>query len=63
MRRRARAAGRRIQLSYSNCAFQPSEVRAPAGKSVLFRIKNHDAKAMEFEKQIAASGESRCREE
>jgi plastocyanin len=38
-----------IQLSYSNGAFQPSEVRAPAGKLVVFRIKNHDAKAMEFE--------------
>jgi plastocyanin len=49
MRRRARAAGGRIQLSYSNGAFQPSEVRAPAGKRVLFRITNHDAKAMEFE--------------
>ena len=38
-----------IQLSYSNGAFQPSEVRAPTDKPVVFRIKNLDAKAMEFE--------------
>src|SRR6516162_4115276 len=38
-----------VQLSYSNGAFQPSEVRAPADKPVVFRVKNLDAKAMEFE--------------
>ncbi|MDE2472439.1 MAG: cupredoxin domain-containing protein [Bradyrhizobium sp.] len=38
-----------VQLSYSNGAFQPSEVRASADKPVVFRIKNLDGKAMEFE--------------
>src|SRR5215831_6738678 len=38
-----------IEISYSNGQFQPSEVRAPADKPVVFRIKNLDAKAMEFE--------------
>ena len=38
-----------IQLSYSGGQFQPSEVRAPKDKPVVFRIKNLDAKAMEFE--------------
>jgi heme/copper-type cytochrome/quinol oxidase subunit 2 len=38
-----------IQLTYSNGAFQPSEVRAPADRPVVFRVKNQDAKAMEFE--------------
>jgi len=38
-----------IQITYSNGQFQPSEVRAPADKPVVFRIKNLDGKAMEFE--------------
>jgi heme/copper-type cytochrome/quinol oxidase subunit 2 len=38
-----------IQLTYSNSQFQPSEVRAPADRPVVFRVKNLDAKAMEFE--------------
>ena len=38
-----------VRLSYSNGAFQPNEVRAPADKAVIFRVKNLDAKAMEFE--------------
>ena len=38
-----------IQLSYSNGQFQPSVVRAPADQPVVFRIKNLDGKAMEFE--------------
>jgi hypothetical protein len=38
-----------IQISYSNGQFQPREVRAPADKAVVFRIKNLDGKAMEFE--------------
>src|SRR6185437_13311949 len=38
-----------VQLSYSNGAFQPSEVRAPAERPVVFRVRNLDAKAMEFE--------------
>jgi hypothetical protein len=38
-----------IQLSYSNGQFQPSQVSAPADKPISFRVKNLDAKAMEFE--------------
>ena len=38
-----------VHLTYANGAFQPSEVRAPANKPVVFRVKNLDAKAMEFE--------------
>jgi heme/copper-type cytochrome/quinol oxidase subunit 2 len=38
-----------IQLTYSKGQFQPSEVRAPADKPIAFRVKNLDAKAMEFE--------------
>ena len=38
-----------IQVTYSNGQFQPSQVRAPADKPILFRVKNLDAKAMEFE--------------
>ena len=53
-----------IQLTYSKGQFQPSEVRAPADKPITFRVKNLEAKAMEFEskslrveKVIAAGGE------
>ena len=53
-----------IQLTYSKGQFQPSEVRAPADKPVTFRVKNLDAKAMEFEstslrveKVVAANSE------
>jgi heme/copper-type cytochrome/quinol oxidase subunit 2 len=38
-----------IRLTYSNGQFQPNEVRAPADKPIAFRVKNMDAKAMEFE--------------
>jgi Cupredoxin-like domain len=38
-----------IQLTYSNGQFQPSQVSAPAEKPISFRVKNLDAKAMEFE--------------
>jgi heme/copper-type cytochrome/quinol oxidase subunit 2 len=38
-----------IRLSYSNGQFQPRQVSAPADKPIAFRIKNLDAKAMEFE--------------
>ncbi|WP_271671591.1 cupredoxin domain-containing protein [Bradyrhizobium sp. CCBAU 51627] len=38
-----------IQISYSNGQFQPHEVRAPADKPVVFRIRNLEGKAMEFE--------------
>jgi hypothetical protein len=38
-----------IQISYSGGQFQPSEVRAPKDKPVVFVVRNLDAKAMEFE--------------
>jgi len=53
-----------VQVSYSNGQFQPSELRAPADKPITFRVKNLDAKAMEFEskslrveKVVAANSE------
>ena len=51
-------------MSYSNGQFQPAEVRAPADKPITLRVKNLDAKAMEFEskslrveKVVAANSE------
>ena len=38
-----------IHLTYSKGQFQPSQVTAPADKPISFRVKNLDAKAMEFE--------------
>jgi hypothetical protein len=38
-----------IQLTYSNGQFQPSDLKAPADKPLALRVKNLDAKAMEFE--------------
>jgi hypothetical protein len=38
-----------IRLTYSNGQVQPAQVSAPADKPILFRLKNLDAKAMEFE--------------
>lgn len=53
-----------IQLTYSKGQFQPTDVRAPADKPITFRVKNLDAKAMEFEskslrveKVVAANSE------
>ncbi len=53
-----------IQLTYSKGQFQPSQVSAPADKPIAFRVKNLDAKAMEFEskslrveKVVAANSE------
>jgi heme/copper-type cytochrome/quinol oxidase subunit 2 len=53
-----------VQVTYSNGQFQPSEVRAPADSPITFRVKNLDAKAMEFEskslrveKVVAANSE------
>jgi heme/copper-type cytochrome/quinol oxidase subunit 2 len=42
-------AAAEVQLNYSHGAFQPSEVRAPADRPVVFRVRNLDDKAMEFE--------------
>jgi heme/copper-type cytochrome/quinol oxidase subunit 2 len=38
-----------IQVTYSNGQFQPSELRAPADRPVVFKVKNLDPAAMEFE--------------
>ena len=38
-----------IRLTYSKGQFQPSQVSAPADKPISLRIKNLDAKAIEFE--------------
>jgi hypothetical protein len=53
-----------LQLTYSKGQFQPTELRAPADKPIAFRVKNLDAKAMEFEskslrveKVVAANSE------
>jgi heme/copper-type cytochrome/quinol oxidase subunit 2 len=53
-----------LQVSYSKGQFQPSELSAPADKPITFRVKNLDAKAMEFEskslrveKVVAANSE------
>ncbi len=51
-------------MTYSKGQFQPSELRAPADKPITVRVKNLDAKAMEFEskslrgeKVVAANSE------
>jgi heme/copper-type cytochrome/quinol oxidase subunit 2 len=53
-----------VQVTYSKGQFQPSELRAPADKPITVRVKNPDAKAMEFEskslrveKVVAANSE------
>ena len=53
-----------IQLTYSKGQFQPSQVSAQADKPIAFRVRNLDAKAMEFEstslrveKVVAANSE------
>jgi hypothetical protein len=38
-----------IRVTYSNGQFQPGDVSAPADKPIVIRVKNLDAKAMEFE--------------
>src|SRR5947208_14923140 len=56
--------GTELQLTYSKGQFQPSELRAPADKPITVRLKNLDAKAMEFEsksqrveKEVAANSQ------
>jgi len=53
-----------VQVTYSRGQFEPSELRAPADKPVAIRVRNLDAKAMEFEstslrveKVVAANSE------
>jgi plastocyanin len=57
-----------IELTVQGKKFQPSEVRAPANKPILFRVKNRDAASVEFEsksmrveKVIPANGEATIR--
>ena len=38
-----------VQLTYAKGQFQPAEISAPADKPIAIRVKNLDAKAMEFE--------------
>jgi hypothetical protein len=38
-----------IRVTYSNGQFQPGDISAPADKPIVIRVKNLDAKAMEFE--------------
>lgn len=45
----ARAQQAEVQVTYSGGQFQPGEVRAPADKPLVLRVKNLDDKAMEFE--------------
>jgi plastocyanin len=54
-----------IQLSYKDKKFDPAEVSAPANTPIVIKLKNLDAKAMEFEsktlhieKVVAASGDA-----
>lgn len=53
-----------IQVTYSKGQFQPGQLSAPADKPIILRVKNLDAKAMEFEskslrveKVVAANSE------
>ena len=46
----ARAEGSiEIPLSYKDKKFDPSEISAPANTPIVIKLKNLDAKAMEFE--------------
>jgi Cupredoxin-like domain len=54
-----------IQLSYKDKKFDPAEIGAPANTPIVIKLKNLDAKAMEFEsktlhveKVVAGSGEA-----
>jgi heme/copper-type cytochrome/quinol oxidase subunit 2 len=54
-----------LQVTYSKGQFQPAELRAPADKAITIRVKNLDAKAIEFEsktlrveKVVAANSEA-----
>lgn len=61
---RAAAQETTIQLTVKNHSFQPSQISGPANASIVLRVKNPDAAAMEFEsvslrveKVIAANSE------
>jgi hypothetical protein len=42
-------AATEIQLSYKDKKFDPAEISAPANTAIVIKLKNLDAKAMEFE--------------
>jgi plastocyanin len=42
-------AATEIQLSYKDKKFDPAEITAPANTAIVIKLKNLDAKAMEFE--------------
>ena len=53
-----------VAISVKSHHFQPAEIRAPANKSIVLRVKNLDATPMEFEsvslrveKVVAPGGE------
>ena len=48
-RRPARQTATEIQLSYKDKKFDPAEISAPANTPIVIKLKNLDAKAMEFE--------------
>ena len=41
-----------IELAVRAAQFDPAEIRAPANKPIVIRIKNHDGKAIEFESDL-----------
>jgi hypothetical protein len=54
-----------IQLSYKDKKFEPAEIGAPANTPIVIKLRNLDAKAMEFEsktlhveKVVAASSDA-----
>ena len=54
-----------IQLSYKDKKFDPAEINVPANTPIVIKLKNLDAKAMEFEsktlkveKVVAGSGDA-----
>ena len=42
-------AATEVQLSYKDKKFDPAEITAPANTPIVIKLKNLDAKAMEFE--------------
>jgi hypothetical protein len=42
-------AATEIQLSYKDKKFEPAEISAPANAPIVIKLRNLDAKAMEFE--------------
>ncbi len=53
-----------VQVTVKDHRFQPAELRAPANRAIVLRVRNLDSTAMEFEsvslrveKVVAANGE------